>query len=270
MVADATTIWQVPAYLPYFQPPLTNEAIAEAEQSIGFRLPPTYLALLAVQNGGYIRYSHPEFFHDTIAGIGPHFPSLTDFDWEDVRDLVSFELDGLVPFDGDGHWHLCFDYRSSPTPRITHVDVECDQEAVVADSFTSYLSQLQIDVDDELVIEHVENIELVLAKLAEALSIAFDPPSSWAHGYPTYRAGLGTGDSPQSLWLSPNLVRRGFVRESDPRFAELSGLLPGQAPRFPELPRDSYLVTTTEEARPRVVDACAQLDSVVRPIADYL
>ncbi len=73
-----STIWQVPAYLPYLQPELTDDAIAAAEKAIGYTLPAEYLELLRIQNGGYIRLSLPEMVHDSIAGIGPYFPSLTD------------------------------------------------------------------------------------------------------------------------------------------------------------------------------------------------
>jgi hypothetical protein len=122
MGANAETIWQVPAYLPYLQPPLTDQAVASAEKKIGFKLPTAYLDLLWKQNGGYIRFSLPDLVHHSIAGIGPHFPSLTGFDWDDAQDGVSFPLQGLVPFDGDGHWHMCLDYRrNSANPSVTVV-----------------------------------------------------------------------------------------------------------------------------------------------------
>ena len=70
MDATASTIWQIPAYLPYLQPTLTNAAVAAAESQIGYKLPPEYLDLLRTQNGGYIRFSLPDKVHDTIAGIG--------------------------------------------------------------------------------------------------------------------------------------------------------------------------------------------------------
>src|SRR5215510_10309603 len=130
MIANAENIWRVPAYLPYLQPPLTEAAIGSAEEELGCKLPPEYLNLLKKQNGGYIRYSLPKKVHDSIAGIGPHFPSLTGFDWDECQDDVSFQLAGLVPFDGDGHWHLCLDYRQNSTaPVVTYVDVECDRES---------------------------------------------------------------------------------------------------------------------------------------------
>ena len=129
MNANADNIWRVPAYLPYLQPPLTNDAVANAEEIIGYSLPEELLALLWKQNGGYIRLSLPEMVHDSIAGIGPHFPSLINFDWDEVQEYVSFQLQGLVPFDGDGHWHLCMDYRAdSERPSVAYVDVECDSE----------------------------------------------------------------------------------------------------------------------------------------------
>src|SRR5215469_529390 len=147
MPATVDTIWRVPTYLPYLQPPLTNEAVAEAEKRIGFKLPSEFLTLLRKQNGGYIRYSLPEMVHDSIAGIGPHFPSLTGYDWDEFQEYVGFPLQGLVPFDGDGHWHLCLDYRqNSGTPAVTHADIECDEETRVADSFVDYLAMLQIDI----------------------------------------------------------------------------------------------------------------------------
>src|SRR5262245_49521867 len=45
--------------LPYLQPPLTDEAVANAEEQIRHTLPAAYLALLKKQNGGYIRFSLP-------------------------------------------------------------------------------------------------------------------------------------------------------------------------------------------------------------------
>ncbi|MFO0936321.1 MAG: SMI1/KNR4 family protein [Gemmataceae bacterium] len=152
--ATADTIWRVPAYLPYLQPPPSVDVIALAEKEIGYRLPEEYLDLIRKQNGGYIRYKLPESPHDTIAGIGPYFPSLTRFDWKEIQGHVSYCLEGLVPFDGDGHWYLCLDYRNNAEmPRITFVDIECDKESNVADSFVDYLDRLQLNVGGEFVHE---------------------------------------------------------------------------------------------------------------------
>lgn len=178
MSATADTIWQVPAYLPYLQPPLTDKAISSAEMEMGYKLPTEYLSLLWKQNGGYIRYSLPEMVHEKIAGIGPYFPSLTDFDWDECQEYVSYSLEGLVPFDGDGHWHLCLDYRKNPQkPSVTYADVECDRESPIADSFGAYLALLQLKTDDCFVLLSVTDLEEVQAKLSKSLRASFEPPN---------------------------------------------------------------------------------------------
>lgn len=271
MIATPDTIWQVPAYLPYLQPPLTDQSIAAAEMEIGYRLPCEYLDLIRKQNGGYIRYSLPESPHDSIAGIGPHFPSLTRFDWEDFQEHVSYPLKGLVPFDGDGHWYLCLDYRKNPqTPSITHAEIECDRETHIADSFLDYLAILRVNVDDEYVLGMVADIDELTTVLCRVLSVRMDPPDTWAYGYPTHRARVGSGDDPQWLWVSPNTVPRGFVRIDDRRYAELKDLMPGFSERYPGLPDNSYLLSATDGVRERVVNACDVAGLNVRPLRDYL
>ncbi len=119
--------------MPYVQPPLTDTAVEAAERKIGYKLPSEYLDLLGKQNGGYIRYSLAEMVHDSIAGIGPYFPPLTNFGWDECQEHVSFPLQGLVPIDGDSRWYLCLDYRdNSRTPSSTHVDIERMREGAGA------------------------------------------------------------------------------------------------------------------------------------------
>ncbi len=271
MPATPETIWQVPAYLPCLQPPLTDAVVAAAEEKIGFRLPAAYLDLLRRQNGGYIRPSLPELPNDCIAGIGPHFPSLTDFDWAELQDYVSFPLNGLVPFDGDGHWYLCLDYRAEGAePAVTYIDSEVDAQSAVAASFADYLALLRVEAGGDCVLETALEAEAVVARLSSALGVEFEPPDTWAHGYPQRRAALGSADSPEWLWLSANKVPRGFVRPEDLRYDELKDLLPGQALRYPEAPEDSFLLATTEGARFRVLEACRAAELAVKPLRDYL
>lgn len=271
MRATADTIWQLPAYLPYLQPTLTDDAVAAAEAEIGYRLPEEYLNLLRKQNGGYIRFSLPETVHDTIAGIGPHYPSLTDFDWEEQQQDISFPLNGLIPFDGDGHWHLCLDYRKNArVPAITLADVECDRETRVAGSFAEYLTKLRIQVEDEWVLEAVPDLERLKTLLSQELSVPFDPPDEWAQGYPIERARLGAESNPQWLWISPNTVRRGFVRADDRRYSELKDLMPGYGDRFEGLPPNSYILNASDGARAPVLEACKRLRLSARPLREYV
>ncbi|WP_372872510.1 SMI1/KNR4 family protein [Shewanella sp.] len=270
MTANADNIWRVPAYLPYLQPPLTDDSIADAEKIIGYSLPGELLALLRKQNGGYIRFSLPEMVHDSIAGIGPHLPSLTNFGWDQVQEYVSFPLQGLVPFDGDGHWHLCLDYRDNrEQPAVTYVDVECDSQCQIAASFSAYLGLLTLDVGDDLVVNSVD-VTTLLSLLSDVLGVSFDPPDLWAHGYPTYRATLGTKRAPEWLWVTPNQVIRGFVRDDDSRYAELKELLPGIGLRFPELAASCLIVGATAGVRQKVIDALTKCNIKVQSMRDAI
>lgn len=271
MGATAETIWQVPVYLPYLQPPLTKRTVTAVERAIGYKLPGEYLELLKVQNGGYIRYSLPESPHSLIAGIGPYFPSLKAVDWEEDQSHVGFPLDGLVPFDGDGHWHMCLDYRQHPdSPGVTFISIEGDDQQPIAATFADYLSRLEAPTPTGYVIDATRGIRSVISTLSDALRITFEPPTSWASGYPVHRARLGSERNPEWIWISPNRVPRGFVRKADPRYQELKGLLPGTTRHIPELPAGCYVLDMTNKIRKKVLDACAKSQVVVRPIRDVL
>ena len=239
-------IWRTPKYLPYVQPALTHEALAAAETQLGHKLPIEYIELLKIQNGGYIRYSIAETGHSVIAGIGPYYPSITDLpDWSDSEDWeLSFALDGLVPFDGDGHWHICFDYRNQQLePEITLIDIESSAEEVIAPSFKAYLSLLVMEDENEYVIETNLPIDEAIKQIAAIATIDFEAPDTWAYGYAMYRSKyLG-----KWVWISPNKVPAGFVREDDKRFDELKSQMETSALRFPELPENALLISTSDE-----------------------
>ena len=274
MEATAKSIWRVPAYLPYVQPTLTDRAIAAAEQEIGFSLPHEYLDLLRVQNGGYIRFSLPEMdmVHDMIKGIGPDVNWLMDTQWKDYQESLSFPLDGLVPFDdGNGHNYVCLDYRHDPAhPSVTYVDTEGDRQTKIAASFSEYLSRLRINVEDEYVMEGVTDIEHVKFQLSVLLNASFDQPDASSRGYATERALWGDEQNREGVWFSPNSVPRGFVRPSHLRYRELKDLMPGTALRYPELSKESYLLSMTDGVRSRVLTACAEANLTVRPLREVI
>lgn len=169
---DLESIWRKPIYLPYLQPKLTEEVLEDAEKKLGYKLPKEFIGLLKIQNGGYLRKTLEDSLNRQIYGIGPYFPSLTDVDWTEYKDWVSFELNGLIPFDGDGHWYLCLDYRNNATtPQVTYIDTECDSQENIAPSFSDYLSQLTLDVEDKLVIATNQSIENIASQLEETLQV---------------------------------------------------------------------------------------------------
>jgi hypothetical protein len=266
MSLDVNTIWRVPAYLPYLQPALTEQAIASIEMKLAYKLPAAYLNLLGIQNGGYIRFSLPETPHSLIAGIGPNFPALGGF---------RLKRKGLVPFDGDGHWHLCLDFRKDSTaPAVTYIDSEIRSQQRIAKSFEDYLAKLEIrlapeDYWAEFVLTEVTDIETAVAKLSSALGTDFLPPDSSLYGYPFYQCKLETDGNSHPFSISANLVPRGFVRHNDRRYAELKDLMPGEAVRYPEVPVNGCILTVSKGIQSQIMDACTRCGFTVRPLRNF-
>lgn len=265
-----THIWSVPAYLPYLQPELTDEILKDAEDKLGFKLPMALIDLLKVQNGGYIRLSLPGYTHNVIAGIGPNYPSLTDFNFKEDQEYVSFSLKGLIPFDGDGHWYLCLDYRKNVnSPSVTFIDIECNKQKNIAKSFAEYLLLLEVNIDEKVVIENIHSIEKTIEKLSALLETFIPSPDSWDHGYDTYRFTLGSDDDPEWLWVSPNEVPSGFVRSDNERYNELKDLVKGSKKRYPELPDNCYLLSFTDGVKDKVLKVCSEAELTFHELEDY-
>jgi hypothetical protein len=278
-VIDMTaSIWKVPVYLPYLQPALTPEIVAEVENKLGVLLPHSYLALLREQNGGYVRktFADSAILHTQIWGIGPHFPNIANRRWwEDyVRSdgglLQEADTQPLVPFDGDGHWYLCLDYRKRgrrSEPAVTYIDLETEHEREVAESFQGFLGRLELSVDGYMLgILGGKPPDAIVNSLNLAFGVEFDNLSSWGSGYPVHRWPLGNTATKNWAWLSPNRVPRGFVRETDVRYRELAGLLPGTALRFPEYPDVEFILTCTDGVADRARAACVRASLSTRPI----
>lgn len=274
--ANKDNIWRVPVYLPYLQPPLTADLIRAAEKKIGHTLPAEYLALLRVQNGGGIRFALEDKSHDFIRGIGPNDQNLTDFSWHpEVRENVGFELEGLVPFDGDGHWFLCFDYRDGPVPSICYVDVECDSQEPIADSFPAYLACLEpgyLMGTDYFVAPAVADFAAMQSKLEKSLGARFE--LEWGDlKSPYFSLSLKFGKSankPQSLTLKTNMSPRGNVRKNHPQYEVLKDLLPGFAPQHPELPPGSYLFYAESDSQQALLAAGKKAGIAIYPLVEYL
>jgi hypothetical protein len=265
---EVKTIWQAPAYLPYIHLDLTEEIIYNAEKKIGYKLPIEFLNLLKVQNGGYIRYTIEGTLHHQIYGIGNNFPSITDVDWTDYDGVVNFELDGLIPFDGDGHWHICFDYRKNKIePEITFIDTECDTEKSIAKSFKEYLGLLKIEAENEFVIETNLTLEETIKEISKILKIEFDEPEFYNYGYSIYRGKFNES----WIWISPNKVPNGFVREDHERFNELKSKIFKTALRYPEISEDFLFISVSDDnERENLFKELADNSITTRPLKDLL
>ena len=236
------TIWDVPAYLPFIQPKLTDELIVETEKKIGYKLPKEYIEILKIQNGGTIRFRliEHDFAHSEIWGIGPYYPSIIyEENFEYIED-VSFKLDGLIPFDGDWHWFLCFDYQKNKNnPAITFIDVDDNEKYLVADNFTDYLEMLRIDTDEMFVINTNKPFEEILEYITDKLGIIFvDQNKDNCRDYPL---SLGTYKH-HYLWFSSNIVPNAFVGKDHERYNELKHLVNSTAVKYLEIPNNAIIV----------------------------
>lgn len=261
-------LFAVPVYLPYLQPALTDAALAAAEAELGVRLPRAYVAALKLQNGGYLRRrSHPRADAPIplLFGIGPAFPSILGRDWGAVREAMREQgrakperLEDLVPFAGDGHVFVCFDYRDGgreAEPRVTELDVETfGRDEVIAPDFATFLAELQ-DAPGSARIALLSTLDQqgTAAALSEALGVKLEHRGDQDHGYRVDRARLGAapGSSDWGAWLflTPNLVPRGFVRGEGREAKALRGRLPGHDYRFPGEEDAAYLLELDDEPR---------------------
>ena len=140
----------------YKNPPLTDAVIAVAERQLGVRLPPRYVELLRIQNGGYTK--------DELAC--PLVEGATR-----IEDCITLrELNGIVPgadaasggvhnillteymtrewglpprqvlLAGDGHTWVSLDYRDGDEPSVVWLDAEMGREEFVAETFDEFFA----------------------------------------------------------------------------------------------------------------------------------
>ncbi|HVL39867.1 MAG TPA: SMI1/KNR4 family protein [Fimbriimonadaceae bacterium] len=155
-------------------PPLTDEMVRAAEQTLGVRLPAEYLRLLRIRNGGYPRRGcfpadSPNSWADdhvrveTIWGVG-HARGIEGPRRHKLADRGA-ELPGVVVFadtPSGGHDFLVFDYRAcgpEGEPQVAHVETEGDvgEPLVVAPNFEAFARGLvdcspydeALDADDD-------------------------------------------------------------------------------------------------------------------------
>ncbi|HWL10888.1 MAG TPA: SMI1/KNR4 family protein [Planctomicrobium sp.] len=144
----------------YEHPSITDEMIRIAESRLSIKLPASYVDLLRIQNGGYTH--------------GFAFPMTQRTSWADdhvpLHDLAGIVIDpqhrtaenlldteymtnewGLprrqALLSGDGHWWISLDYRNGPTPSVIRLDVECDQQVQIAQTFDDFLNGLVLQTE---------------------------------------------------------------------------------------------------------------------------
>lgn len=253
-------LWKVPAYLPCVQSKLTRGIVADAEQKLKVKLPEAYLNILRVQNGGTLRYELPDSVLDTIYGIGTRSPSITTAYVSEDWGEVSYEIDGLVPIDGDGHWHICLDYRNGPVnPPVTYVDIECDSQNTIAKTFDDFLAMLTpIRPNYQFILLGLKNITRLRKAIEANVGHKFGRASSKQHGYKRYSV-RDDHEPGKCIWMSPNLCRRGFVPRSSHYFDELKDVFPEDAVRLSGCPEEAIFASATVEWLPALKQCCEEL-----------
>ena len=153
------------------------------------------MALLKEQNGGYIRYKLPETPPMQLWGIGQAYPRLmrlADELDESLSSELNLALDGLIAFDGDGHYYHCLDYRQNQTqPQVCCIDIEGDSEELVAESFDEFLQLLLLDTQDLYAIKTDLSLAEVVAQFKKQLTISFGLPETDDYGYESYKGKFG-------------------------------------------------------------------------------
>lgn len=147
----------------YNHPKLTDEMVNVAEEALKVKLPKSLIDILRVMNGGYTKgfafpmavstsWSENHIPLDSLGGIVTDKSIDTPFNLLDSQYMK--EEWGLpekqVLLSGDGHFWITLDYRESDIPRVRWIDVECNEDIHVANSFDEFLDGL---VSDELYAE---------------------------------------------------------------------------------------------------------------------
>ncbi|UIR57340.1 SMI1/KNR4 family protein [Sphingobacterium sp. SRCM116780] len=173
-----------------------------------------------------------------------------------------------MPIDGDGHWYICLDYRKDKQqPKVSWIDVECDNQEDIADSFAAFLALLELDVENELVIETESSIEDVSKQIEAVLQIKFDEPDYFNSGYANYRSKY----KDSWIWLTPNKVPQGFVRENDKRYNILKEQMDIFSVRYIEIPQTHlFLELSEEELNNEVIQKLSDNNILIKPISAYI
>jgi hypothetical protein len=139
------------------QPPLTDQAIVEAEGLLTVTLPGSLLDLLRIQNGGQVSDSRSAFPtsmptswsadhvpFDAVMGIGNRERMLSILDSPYL--VEEWDLSpATVLISGDGHFWIGLDYRvcgRHGEPSVTWFDADDKTELALAPDFRSFVQGL--------------------------------------------------------------------------------------------------------------------------------
>ena len=148
----------------YKHPPLTDSMVSSAETFLKVKLPVQLIELLRIQNGGYTKgFAYPmtvqTTWSDNHVPLAELFRIVTDRSIKTAQNILDTAYmtkewglpDKQVLLNGDGHWWITLDYRKSSIPTVRWIDVECDQDILIAESFEDFIDGLVSE--DEFAVE---------------------------------------------------------------------------------------------------------------------
>ncbi|MCB9636901.1 MAG: SMI1/KNR4 family protein [Sandaracinus sp.] len=172
------------------------------EARLGVTFPTSFLDVLRMRNGGYVRFGgvlgtvdggeHDLYRFRSIAGIGDDHTLNIARQTKSSRDWDIPEW--FVPFEGDGHWWLGFDYRAWETtdPPIVHIDSESLDVTTIATSFGDFLSRLVMGHEHIVLAVAERPADTLLRELGCSASMH---PSPHVWGWRRFRSALETGQA---------------------------------------------------------------------------
>jgi hypothetical protein len=245
--------WHFPKFIPNLVPGATPEQLVDFETQLGFRLPETYRALLLEHNGGAIandvlQESHLSLLQH-ISGIRHNDMLRTSIiDRLPDEDRSYTQWSKVFPFDGDGHFYFCLDYRhQNLDPAITYFDIEWKVEEVhIADNFDELVMLLRkacvskvIGIQSRLSLEELaESLQGILG-LAMDLNFLQRSPKSIVFPIPSDSVSYS---GRLNAILEPAQMPCGYTLDGwsyNPIFAHLLDQTDYLLPDFPEF--DYYL-----------------------------
>lgn len=139
----------------YNHPTLTDKMIEMAETSLNVKLPKLLIELLRIQNGGYVNglvfpTNKKTSWADNHIAFSELFGIVTDKSKETSLNILDSEYlanecglpEKQVILSGDGHWFITLDYRKGENPTIKWIDLECNEDIHIADTFDDFINGL--------------------------------------------------------------------------------------------------------------------------------
>jgi len=144
----------------YNNPKLNIEEIIFAEKSLKVKLPILFIELLKIQNGGYTRGFTFPMIEETSwsknhVPLNELFGIVKNKNLKSAHNILDSEYlinewdlpQSQVLISGDGHYFITLDYRISEIPNISWIDVDSNEDIIIANNFEEFINGL-VSIED--------------------------------------------------------------------------------------------------------------------------